>query len=44
MHTHPNSRLTPIGRERLIRQHLDEGGRLPELAVEHSIRERTARK
>jgi transposase-like protein len=44
MHTHPNARLTPIGRERLIRQHLDEGRSLAQLAGEHGISERTARK
>ena len=44
MHTHSNARLTPIGREQLIRQHLDEGRSLAELAVEHGISERTARK
>ena len=44
MHTHPNARLTPIGRERLIRQHLDEGRSLVQLAGEHGISERTARK
>ena len=44
MHTHPNARLTPIGRERLIRQHLDEGRSLTQLAIEHGISERTARK
>ncbi|SBO42627.1 protein of unknown function [Cyanobium sp. NIES-981] len=25
MHSHPNARLTPISRERLIRRHLNEG-------------------
>jgi transposase-like protein len=44
MHTHPNARLTPIGRERLIRQHLDEGTGLAQLAAGHGISERTARK
>ncbi len=44
MHTHPNARLTPIGRERLIRQHLDEGRSLAQLAADHGISERTARK
>ena len=44
MHTHPNARLTPIGRERLIRQHLDHSRSLAELASEHGISERTARK
>jgi hypothetical protein len=44
MHTQPNARLTPIGRERLVRQHLDEGRSLPQLAADHGISERTARK
>ncbi|WP_322773960.1 leucine zipper domain-containing protein [Synechococcus sp. CBW1107] len=44
MHTHPNARLTPIGRERLIRQHLNQGRCLAELAAESCISERTARK
>ncbi|WP_231594727.1 leucine zipper domain-containing protein [Synechococcus sp. CBW1107] len=44
MHTHPNARLTPIGRERLIRQHLDEDRNLAQLAADHGISERTARK
>ena len=44
MHTHPNARLTPIGRERLIRQHLNEGRSLAQLAADHGISERTARK
>ena len=35
MPTHPNARLTPIGRERLIRQYLDEGRSLAQLALEH---------
>ncbi|WP_185467434.1 MULTISPECIES: leucine zipper domain-containing protein [unclassified Synechococcus] len=37
-------RLTPIGRERLIRQHLDEGRSLAQLAADHGFSERTARK
>jgi transposase-like protein len=44
MPTHPNARLTPIGRERLIRQYLDEGRSLVELVADHGISERTARK
>ncbi len=43
MHTHPNARLTPMGRERLIRQHLEEGRSLAQLAADHGISERTAR-
>jgi transposase len=44
MHTHPNARLTPFGRERLIQQHLEEGRSLAQLATDHGISERTARK
>lgn len=44
MHTHTYARLTPFGRERLIRQHLDDGSSLAQLAAEHGISERTARK
>ena len=35
MGIHPNARLTPIGRERLIRQHLDEDTSLAQLAAGH---------
>lgn len=44
MHTHPNTRLTPIGRERLIQQQLDAGSSLEQLAADHGTSERTARK
>ncbi len=44
MHTHPNARLTPIGRERLIRRYLEEGRSLAQLATDHGLSERTARK
>jgi transposase InsO family protein len=37
MHSHPNARLTPISRERLIRRHLDEGVPLKALAGEAGI-------
>lgn len=43
-YTPHNARLTPIGRERLIRQHLDEDRNLAQLAADHGISERTARK
>ncbi|PSB39257.1 leucine zipper domain-containing protein [Aphanothece minutissima] len=42
MQIHPKVRLTPIGRERLIRQHLHEGRSLAQLAADHGIIERTA--
>ena len=44
MPTHPNAHLTSIGRERLIRLHLNEGRSLAQLAIEHRISELTARK
>jgi transposase len=44
MHAQPNARLTPIGRERLIRQHLNEGMSLAQPAAIHGISERTVRK
>ena len=40
MPTHPDARLRPIGRERLIPQHLTNGRSGAQLAVEHSISER----
>lgn len=43
MHTQPNARLTPFGRERHIRHHLEQSRYLAELASEHGISERTAR-
>ncbi|WP_216905516.1 leucine zipper domain-containing protein [Synechococcus sp. CCY 0621] len=43
MHTHPNARLTPIGRERLIRQHLEKGRSLAPLGADHAISDSTAR-
>ncbi len=39
----PFARLTPIGRQCLIRQHLDQDRCLAELAAENNISERTAR-
>ncbi len=41
MYPHPNARLTPIARERLIRQHLNEGRSLAQLATDHGITDRT---
>lgn len=43
IHT-PIPPLRPLGRERLIRQHLDQGRCLAELAAENGISERTAHK
>jgi hypothetical protein len=42
MHTHPNARLTPLSRERLLRRHIDGGEPLKELAVKAGISLRTA--
>jgi len=44
MHTHPNARLTPLGRERLVRRHIDERRPLAELAFQAGISLRTAYK
>ena len=44
MHSHPNARLTPIGRERLICRHLDDGVPLKALAAEAGITLRSAYK
>ena len=44
MHTHPNARLTPLGRERLVRRHIDEHIPLAELARHAGISIRTAYK
>jgi hypothetical protein len=44
MHTHPNARLTPLGRERLLRRHIEERLRLPTLATQAGISIRTAYK
>jgi transposase InsO family protein len=44
MHSHPNARLTPLGRERLIRRHLDEGVPLKDLAAQAEISLRSAYK
>jgi transposase InsO family protein len=44
MHTHPNARLTPIGRERLLRRHIHDRCPLSVLAAEAGISLRTAYK
>ena len=44
MHTHPNARLTPLGRERLLRRHIDHGESLAFLAAQVGISVRTAYK
>lgn len=44
MHSHPLARLTPLGRERLIRRHLEEGVSLQLLAADAGISLRTAYK
>jgi len=44
MHTHPNARLTPVGRERLVRRHIDDGMPLAELAAQTGISLRSAYK
>jgi len=44
MHTHPNARLTALGRERLVRRHIDEHVPLAELACHAGISLRTAYK
>jgi transposase InsO family protein len=44
MHTHPNARLTPLSRERLLRRHIDHGDPLADLAAQAGISLRTAYK
>jgi transposase len=44
MHTHPNARLTGIGRERLVRRHIDQGIPLADLACQVGISLSTAYK
>ena len=44
MHTHPNARLTPLGRDRLLRRHIDHVENLDSLAAEAGISVRTAYK
>jgi transposase InsO family protein len=44
MHTHPNARLTPHSRERLLRRHIDHGAPLADLPAQAGISLRTAYK
>ena len=44
MHTYPNARLTPLGRERFLRRHIDHGADLTLLAAQAGISARTAYK
>ena len=44
MHTHPNARLTALGRERLVRRHIEESVPLAELAAQAGISLRSAYK
>jgi hypothetical protein len=44
MHTHPNARLTPIGREWLVRRHIDDAVPLAALASYAGIGLRSAYK
>jgi len=44
MHTHPNARLIPLSRERLLRQHIDGGEPLKALSAQVCISFRTAYK
>ena len=44
MHTHPNARLTPLGRERLLRRHTEDHLPLSVLAAQAGISVRTAYK
>ena len=38
MYTHPNARLTPLGREGLLRRHIDHGESLAFLAAPVTFR------
>ena len=42
MHTHPNARLAPLGRERLLHRHIDHGKSLAFLATQVEISVRSA--
>jgi hypothetical protein len=44
MHAHPNARLTPLSRERLLRRHIDGVEPLKALAFQAGISLRTAYK
>jgi hypothetical protein len=42
MHTHPNARLTPVSRERLVRRQIQDVESLTHLAAQAVISLRTA--
>jgi transposase InsO family protein len=44
MHTHPNARLTPVSRERLVRRHIQDAEPLAHLAALAGVRLRTVYK
>ena len=44
MHTHPNARLTPVSRERLVRRHIQDAEPLAHLAAQAGVSLRTAYK
>jgi transposase-like protein len=44
MHTHPNARLTPVSRERLVRRHIQDAEPLAHLAAQSGISLPTAYK
>ena len=44
MHTHPNARLTPLGRERMLRRHIDDGEPLAVVAAQVGLSLRSAYK
>ena len=44
MHTHPNARLTPLGREWLLRRYIDHGESLAFLTTQVGISVRSAYK
>jgi hypothetical protein len=44
MHTHPNARLTPLGRERLLCRHIDHGESLISVSALAGMSARTAYK
>ena len=43
-HTHPNARLKPLGRERLLRRHINHGESIDFLAIQVGISIRNAYK
>jgi transposase len=44
MHTHPNARLTPVSRKRIVRRHIQEAEPLAHLAAQAGISLHTAYK